>query len=203
MAAVRRQASHGTSVGSSVGVEWRVWWIAVPSANPLHAPLLSPACRIRWAASLHCRMHRSRPCYGRPRIPWWVVVGRRFDPVSAPPRGRMLRINRRFVRGSGRRSFHVLGAWSRPRVPCARILRAASASASATWNTGAPRSTAHMKGERGEWRSSNEKKSTGRSLSGLCSLPCLLLALKAQWQVPETGHDPPEFDIPPPEPPEP
>eukprot|EP00962_Isochrysis_galbana_P040833 scaffold14854_cov129-Isochrysis_galbana.AAC.12 len=39
-------------------------------------------------------------------------------------------------------------------------------------------------------RSSNEKKSTGRSLSGLCSLPCLLLALKAQWQVPETGHGP-------------
>eukprot|EP00962_Isochrysis_galbana_P005781 scaffold1557_cov108-Isochrysis_galbana.AAC.15 len=39
-------------------------------------------------------------------------------------------------------------------------------------------------------KSSNEKKSTGRSLSGLCSLPCLLLALKAQWQVPETGHGP-------------
>eukprot|EP00962_Isochrysis_galbana_P050232 scaffold21670_cov110-Isochrysis_galbana.AAC.3 len=35
-----------------------------------------------------------------------------------------------------------------------------------------------------------KKKSTGRSLSGLCSLPCLLLALKAQWQVPETGHGP-------------
>eukprot|EP00962_Isochrysis_galbana_P006813 scaffold1847_cov131-Isochrysis_galbana.AAC.9 len=28
------------------------------------------------------------------------------------------------------------------------------------------------------------------SMSGLCSLPCLLLALKAQWQVPETGHGP-------------
>eukprot|EP00962_Isochrysis_galbana_P001935 scaffold501_cov105-Isochrysis_galbana.AAC.5 len=27
-------------------------------------------------------------------------------------------------------------------------------------------------------------------MSGLCSLPCLLLALKAQWQVPETGHGP-------------
>eukprot|EP00962_Isochrysis_galbana_P047124 scaffold19168_cov107-Isochrysis_galbana.AAC.10 len=32
-------------------------------------------------------------------------------------------------------------------------------------------------------------------MSGLCSLPCLLLALKAQWQVPETGHGPHRRDV--------
>eukprot|EP00962_Isochrysis_galbana_P032321 scaffold10597_cov124-Isochrysis_galbana.AAC.6 len=38
-------------------------------------------------------------------------------------------------------------------------------------------------------------ESTSRSLSGLCSLPCLLLALKTQWQVPETGHGPHRRDF--------
>eukprot|EP00962_Isochrysis_galbana_P042596 scaffold15986_cov142-Isochrysis_galbana.AAC.3 len=33
-------------------------------------------------------------------------------------------------------------------------------------------------------------ESTQAAHSAACALPCFLLALKAQWQVPETGHGP-------------